>query len=326
MISVIVPVYNVQMYLDECINSIMRQTYKDLEIILVDDGSTDMSGNICDNYARLDSRISVYHKLNGGLSDARNFGITRASGDEITFVDSDDVISDNMIETLFLIKEKYNAQISVCFREQIDENGNIISSKLPYVEREYFSENTEESFKIYFESEGAGVVAWGKLYDADLFNDVLYPVGRYNEDAFTTYKLIAKCRRLAITSKRLYLYRIRNGSIMNRTFEKRHLDVIYGMNEMTSYLECNYNSIAIYAQRLLIYSTLQVALRILYSGQIDLDGINLIRNTLSKYKRVIYSSAISYKAKILAIFLMNSPCGVLSCCSSMFQLKKSKNK
>lgn len=128
MVSVIVPVYNVEKYLSDCIESILRQTYSDLEIILVDDGSTDNSGSICGYYECVDTRIKVYHKINGGLSDARNYGIKKSHGDEIILVDSDDVIADNMIEVLYSLKVQYNAEMSVCFRKHINEEGGFIQT------------------------------------------------------------------------------------------------------------------------------------------------------------------------------------------------------
>lgn len=307
MISIIVPVYNVENYLKDCINSIINQTYTNIEIILVDDGSTDSSGKICENYSLQDSRIKVLHKPNGGLSDARNYGIKHATGNEITFIDSDDIIAKNMIEVLAKIKHSNNAQMSVCFRRIISEDNSFIDKPNFEPERLYISKSNAESLKIYFESKGGGLVAWGKLYDISLFDNIRYPIGRYNEDVFTTYKLVAKSDCIAITNSKLYYYRVRNGSIMNRSFEKKHLDVIYGSQEMTSYIESEFPQLSRYPQILLIYATLQTAIRMLRSGNITPEYVDVIKNPLRKYSKIIFSNSTSLKAKILGLLLIISP-------------------
>lgn len=319
MVSVIVPVYNVEKYLSDCIESIIRQTYSDLEIILVDDGSTDNSGSICGYYECVDTRIKVYHKINGGLSDARNYGIKKSHGDEIILVDSDDVIADNMIEVLYSLKVQYNAEMSVCFRKHINEEGGFIQTGEKDNEKLviYSSNSTEESFKIYFESKGGGMVAWGKLYDKDLFNGIEYPVGRYNEDVFTTYRLIAKCSRIAITSQRLYYYRIRNGSIMNRKFEKKHMDVIFGNIEMTSYIEDNYPKLSVFPRKLLIYTILSTALKMIKGGVFYCDSLLLMKRILSKYRHEFSAIGLSSKAKLFAFILLHSPVSLLSISSKI---------
>lgn len=311
MVSVVIPVYNVAKYLSACLDSIMAQTYKDLDIILVDDGSTDASSEICDKYAALDSRIRVFHKENGGLSDARNFGITKAIGNEITFVDSDDVLNCNMIQVLHSIKHQVNCEMSVCFRRKIDEDGNFIDTK-SQPSSLTIAKNKEEAMQVYFETKGGGLVAWGKLYDKKIFDTVRYPVGRYNEDVFTTYKLVAQCTAIAITSQQLYYYRVREGSIMNRPFEKKHLDMIYGSVEMTQFLERNFPKQAIYSQILLIYASLKAFIWMSKSEKIDDEGYKLIVNVLNQYKGLLFSKYISKKASLLSLGILRFPKSIVT--------------
>lgn len=214
LISVVVPVYNVEKYLRQCIDSILSQTYMNLEIILVDDGSRDSSGSICDEYAKIDNRIVVLHKPNGGLSSARNAGIDIAKGEYIGFVDSDDWIEHDMYERLFDSICESGADIAVCglFRE--------------YVNRTVNCSNTGEN-KVYdsslavqklIENSEIQDYAVTKLYNRKLWHDVRFPVGKYYEDMLTTYKLFLQSDKIAIINKCLYHYRQRKGSIVRNGF------------------------------------------------------------------------------------------------------------
>ena len=214
LVSVILPIYNVELYLKECIESVIRQSYKNLEIILVDDGSTDQSPYICDEYAKVDSRIKVIHKENGGLSDARNVGIQASSGAYIALVDSDDMIAQRFIEELYECCIKSNATIAVCAYSKFSNEDEIIGS------------NNQDNAKvisgrdlikqIYLgQAVKFGFVAWNKLYSSKLFDGVQYPFGRIYEDTFTTYKLFLNSNQIALINKALYFYRIRPESIMS---------------------------------------------------------------------------------------------------------------
>ena len=161
LISVIVPVYNVEKYLNKCVDSIIHQTFTNLEIILVDDGSTDKSGPFCEKYAALDQRVKVIHKTNGGLSDARNKGIEKATGDFVTFIDSDDFIELDMIEYLYRLLCQAEADISVCQRNEIEEGSNRKKAHL-IVKYEIIVGN-KNCMKAFFECPGIDTIAWGKL-------------------------------------------------------------------------------------------------------------------------------------------------------------------
>ena len=222
LISVIVPVYNVEQYLEKCVNSIINQTYKNLEIILVDDGATDSSGNMCDELARSDNRIKVYHKENGGLSDARNYGVERATGDYIGFVDSDDYIDSEMYEKLYEAIKKENVDVAECSLKVIypgkielftDEKYYKVLGKTEYLE-EYLT------IKKIFGS------VWPKLIKSDVAKKLVFPKGKLYEDTYYAYDLIEKVDRYVIMNNPYYNYLMRENSITNAKFNPRILDLI----------------------------------------------------------------------------------------------------
>lgn len=222
LISVIVPVYNVEQYLEKCVNSIINQTYKNLEIILVDDGATDSSGNMCDELAKSDNRIKVYHKENGGLSDARNYGVERATGDYIGFVDSDDYIDSEMYEKLYEAIKKENVDVAECSLKVIypgkielftDEKYYKVLGKTEYLE-EYLT------IKKIFGS------VWTKLIKSDVAKKLVFPKGKLYEDTYYAYDLIEKVDRYVIMNNPYYNYLMRENSITNAKFNPRILDLI----------------------------------------------------------------------------------------------------
>lgn len=235
LISVIVPVYKVEEYLEQCILSICNQSYKNLEILLVDDGSPDQCPAICDKWAKKDARIRVIHKKNGGLSDARNVGIEYASGKYIAFVDSDDWIDTNLYELLLYEMQKNNAQIAACkiikaYEEHFEEQKIISSQKV-------FS--CEEALQTLLRGQDFCAVAWNKLYRRDIIGDIRFPVGKLHEDEFFTYRVISHASKLILVSEGIYYYRQRPGSIMD-TWSIKHLDALDAFHERLSFLKENY--------------------------------------------------------------------------------------
>lgn len=211
-ISVVVPIYKVEKYIHKCIQSILAQTYKNLEIILVDDGSPDRCGAICDSYAKEDPRIKVIHKQNGGLSDARNAGIDAAEGGFIGFVDSDDYIAPQMYEQLIKQLVKYNADIAVCKSISVKENQEAVFTDSDTVR--VYEDNAARAM-IY--DNDFTVNAWNKLYRSKLFNNIRYPKGKLYEDLATTYQLIERAKKVVLLESIMYAYVQREGSIMNIT-------------------------------------------------------------------------------------------------------------
>ena len=226
LISVIVPVYNVEKYIRKCIDSILSNTYKNLEIIIVDDGSVDSSSIICDEYKKKDERIVVIHKENGGLSDARNKGIEISNGKYLMFIDSDDYISIDMIETLYKRLISDNTDMSICDYVTIDEKGEMYNSSdikedMPDIwDEEYFWESYYRKPSIFH------MVAWNKLYKREIFNDIRFDVGKIHEDEFICHKIISKCKSISIINKALYFYLQRSDSIMGKEYSERNFDIV----------------------------------------------------------------------------------------------------
>lgn len=221
LISVIIPVYQVEPYLKHCIESVINQTYRNLEIILVDDGSVDGSGEICNQYADKDNRIKVIHQENRGLSEARNRGIDIARGEYLSFVDSDDWIDMRFIEIMYEISIEAECDIVQCnFQNVIDDSSEEDKHKGNYT----IYSSREFSIATYTLLSWRCSVAWNKLYKASLFEGIRYPIGKIHEDEFTTYKLIWRANNIAVTNTRLYFYRQRTDSIMGSSYYSKRLD------------------------------------------------------------------------------------------------------
>lgn len=228
LISIIVPIYNVEAYLDNCLNSIIKQTYDNLEIILVDDGSPDRCGHICDEYAKHDSRIKVIHKINGGLSDARNCGLRSATGKYVTCIDSDDYVSLDFIDYLYNLIIKKEADISICGFIKTPNMHEFFQGN-EAIEKVY---DADSAFATMLYARDFTTSAWGKLYIRELFKDIEYPVGKYSEDMFTTYRLILKSSTIVYGDKICYYYLHRPNSILTSTFSYKHLDVFEALHIM----------------------------------------------------------------------------------------------
>ena len=213
LISVIVPIYKVEDYLPKCVESIRNQTHSNLEIILVDDGSPDGCGAICDEFAKKDSRIRVIHKENGGLSDARNVGIEVAKGDYLAFVDSDDWLEPDAFEAMLALAEKYDAKM-VCAGRYNEDGATGTQSKGLCPEKEEFVPGKELVRRI-FRWDHLDSAAWDKLYARELFQEIRYPVGRVVEDVPTTYHLVLLAGGAAMLPRPIYHYLCREQSITN---------------------------------------------------------------------------------------------------------------
>jgi len=220
LISIIIPVYKVEKYLEKCIESVLKQTYTNLQIILVDDGSPDNCGKTCDEYAKKDSRIEVIHKVNGGLSDARNVGIIKAKGKYIGFVDSDDYIKEDMYEILLNLIIEYNADVSICNLYDVIDGKEYIRNKENGIQ-EY---SRLDILKEVLLDKNIQSYAWNKLYKKELFDEIKYPIGKKYEDIGTTFYLFEKCNKIVVTSEPEYYYLKRADSLVNNVTESTILD------------------------------------------------------------------------------------------------------
>lgn len=218
MISVIVPVYNVEIYLERCIKSIVEQSFKDLEILLIDDGSTDNSGLICDKWAEKDKRIHVIHKKNGGLSDARNAGLDIYKGEYVCFVDSDDYLEIDMLEELMCALEKNKADIAVCnfVYEYEDEDKQTQNYEEFRIEEELLLTGRQFMLLGTKERHSFGVVVWNKLFKRKIFQKLRFPEGKLHEDEFVFHQIMYKCKSVICIPKTGYHYFQRKGSITSK--------------------------------------------------------------------------------------------------------------
>lgn len=224
-ISIIVPIYNVERYLERCVNSLINQTYKNIEVILVDDGSTDASGMLCDELGSRDVRLRVIHKKNGGVSDARNAGINVSTGEYILLVDPDDFVEKTICEELIGVAQKTGADL-VSFREEkIDEESGTILENTAVETKTVKIMSGYEAGENYLYGKYIQHSPWSKLYKRKLFDRVLFPVGMLAEDYATTYLYVFYSEKVAYYDRKLYFYSIRANSIMTQRSMKLTMDV-----------------------------------------------------------------------------------------------------
>lgn len=238
-ISIIVPVYKVEQFLHRCVDSILKQTYTDFDLILVDDGSPDSCGAICDAYARKDSRIHVLHQENGGLSAARNAGIdwafANSTGKWLAFVDSDDWVHPDYLRQLYTTAEETRCKISVC--------GFFRTTEEDFPEAQDFSIQcmTADDYYCGEMHEGLTAVAWNKLYHKSLFQQLRYPVGKLHEDEFTTYRAIYEAGKIGVTPARLYAYYQNPAGIMRSDWNPRRMHMLEAFEQQIAFAQENGN-------------------------------------------------------------------------------------
>lgn len=241
-ISVIVPVYNVEKYLQKCIESIIHQTFKDLEIILVNDGSTDRSLEILREYEKRDSRITVIDKANGGVSEARNIGIDIAKGKYLYFADSDDYMHSQLLEIMHEQIVKHGCDMTICDMcyvregEKTKEENEILDVKREEIDSAIYVQTMEEAFSLMFRDKHIEfIIPINKLYSADLFREIRYPVGRIHEDEYTTYKLIYQSKKIVYITIPLYYYVRRRNSITTSAFSEKRFDRVLAFGERADF-------------------------------------------------------------------------------------------
>lgn len=238
LISIVVPIYKVEKYLEKCVYSLLTQSYKNLEIILVDDGSPDNCGKICDRFQIMDNRIKVIHKINGGLSDARNVGVEVATGEYITFVDSDDYVDNDYINYLYSLLKTNDSDISIVMPYQVDENYIIKKSNK---KEKIYNYDSVNALKTMLYQKKFETSAWGKLFKIDIVKGIKFPVGKIYEDIGTIYKYLLKAKNVTFSTKRIYYYLQRNDSIMGRKYKSNDLDYVYNSKLLLEEMEKNGN-------------------------------------------------------------------------------------
>jgi len=301
LISVIVPVYKVEEYLKKCVESIQKQTYENLEILLIDDGSPDNSGKICDEYAKKDKRIKVIHKENGGLSDARNAGIDVATGEYITFVDSDDFISDDYIEYMYKMIIEAKVKLAICGVKQIWKNTQI--------EEEH--KNTEIlTSKGVFENilldKGIEISAYAKLYHRDLWKEYRFPKGKVYEDTGIIYKIIEQAKDIVYGDKKCYYYVARHGSISKQAgFNKNEEDYIVHTNEMLKFIKEKYPELENAINRFTVYAKFRILRMLVFTKPRKREMEKEYIAQIKKYQKEVFKDKRTPRRDKIAIILLN---------------------
>lgn len=237
LISVVIPVYRTEEYIDRCAESVINQTYKNLEIIFVDDGSPDNCPVMCDEWAKKDSRIVVIHKENGGLSSARNAGVAIAKGEWVGFVDSDDYIAPDMYEKMFLAVQESKADLCICGMKWINEDGSLYKEILSSPITDELLTMEQALYKLVRLDYYYYVTSVNKLYKKELFEKVAFPEGKLHEDEFTAHLFIEECEKIACIKDELYFYVQHQKSIMNSEYSIKRLDGVYALYDRYLFFE-----------------------------------------------------------------------------------------
>lgn len=306
-VSVIVPIYKVENYLNRCVDSILNQTYKNIEVILVDDGSPDKCGEISDSYAINDSRVKSLHKENGGLSDARNYGMRYLTGEYVVFVDSDDWIKEEMIETLL--------GLAMDLKADIVQSGfyYVYETYLLYDDR-YYSEdmlpiqlNKNELMREIVINERVKNFAWGKLYKTNLIKDLYFEKGVLFEDVFWAHKVMDRVDKYVICHKPMCYYLQRNDSIVS-TYTVKNLDIIKGLKERHKFIEENYKELINESYKILTKTILLHYYLLNKNRDKDLDGYYrkelrgyIINNYLNIQKAIKDDKELSNEVKLFKL-------------------------
>lgn len=294
LISIIIPVYKVEKYLEKCIESVLNQTYKKLQIILVDDGSPDNCGDICDRYAKMDERIEVIHKENGGLSDARNAGLKVVRGEYIGFIDSDDYVSKEMFENMYNTLISNNADVSICNFYTVIDDKNIIKNEDNGIE----IYNKLEILKEVLLDKKIQSYAWNKLYKKELFKDIEYPVGKKYEDIGTTFYILEKCNKVAVSGRPEYYYLTRGDSIVNNNTESTVIDYIKLISDRYDYIDQKYEELRKYNVYYITKTLLTAFTDAFYLKDNSEDFLNVLNNFFDKVKEIFKNN----EADVITLF------------------------
>lgn len=316
-VSVIVPVFKVEKTLKRCVDSVLRQSYENLEIILVDDGSPDGCPAICDAYGKQDKRVKVVHQQNGGLSSARNTGIGISTGDYINFVDSDDYMHHKAIETLVDIALKYKINLVSSNPLKITNDIEVEDQDFAKTCVKILDRKTALEEMLY--SEALDCYAWGKLYKRELFDNVKFPVGKLFEDSGTTYKIIDLCEEIAIINNKIYYYINNAAGITKSSFSNRKMDLLNFTCDIKEFVKQKYPSIVKAADYKIFTVAFFTMMEILVSGGADYHENELetcesaIKNThlsvlfnkrTNLYEKKIAFLAMFGKKRIRQLFLL----------------------
>lgn len=305
-ISIIVPIYNVDKYLERCIDSILNQKFNDFEVILVNDGSTDKSGIICDMYAKQDNRVIVKHKNNGGQSDARNLGIKIAKGEFIGFVDGDDMIEYDMYDTLYSLIKEHDADIATG-RTLTVKSKDSVKIELTNKVKVY---SNKEAIKVTYDGGLSGYSPCNKLYRKALFDNVEFPIGRIYEDASILYKLYMNSEKIVFIDKYIYRYIRRNGSTTNTDFSEKRFDIVDMYNDKYKYMSIYYPEMCDKVKSMYYDSLRNIIVDIVNEGSVrkNYKSIKKASNYIKQELNYIYeNNTIRKQHKVLATMIAYFP-------------------
>ena len=285
LISIIVPVYNMEDYLARCVDSILEQGYQNIEVILINDGSLDRSGKICDHYSSKDKRVRVIHKGNGGLADARNSGLAAARGEYITFIDSDDHVDPGYVRYLYRLLEDNGAAVSVCEFMYEDTAGNITTHKCS---REFLLEFTgEEACINQFYRKDITNFAWGKMFRKELFAGIEFPKGMLYEDLGTLYKVFDRAEKIVWGNEPHYYYLQRKDSIMHSSFSDKKMDRIKISEQILEFTEGRSDELRKAAECRLFVSAVQVLREMPLKDPQYAPQYEKVAEIINRYKRSV---------------------------------------
>lgn len=282
LISVILPIYNVEKVLRRSVDSVLAQTYGNIEVILVDDGSPDGCPEICDEYAKKDLRVRVIHQQNGGLSSARNRGIDESMGEFIAFVDSDDYVANDYIEFLYDLLSKNDADVSSCGAAVLNFNGRLND---PYIDKTVRLMSSSEALERMCYNDGFYVTAWDKLYKRELFDDIRFPVGKLYEDTGTIYRIIDKAVRIVSCCNVKYYYVLAEQSITNSAFTEKKLDYIEMADEMANFIKEKYPELKPAAERKQLHACLSTLTQLVNSNTRNCEIEEMLLNRINRLRK-----------------------------------------
>lgn len=309
-VSIIIPVYRVENYLPECLDSIDKQTYRDFELILVDDGSPDTCGDMCEEYAKTHPNTKVIHQTNAGLSAARNSGVKIAEGEYVAFVDSDDYVSPDYIEYLVYLAEKHSVEVAIAERVLFwDGTAPVIPQK---AETDRKLSPVEALTQICYNK--ISICAWGKLYKRHLVETYPYPAGQLYEDIDTTHKIVGATDAVAYGTRAIYFWRQREESITHAVITERHLYGITATKNQLEYILAHYPKAASAARARCAMKIIDLAHRLVL-GKTDKELFRRVREEIKPIIHPLFKdkrAGLSLKIRSLSLALGYVPCLAVS--------------
>ena len=300
LVTLIIPVFNVSNYLPRLLDSVLSQTHRELEIILIDDGSTDSSGNICDDYASKDSRIKVLHRSNSGVADARNAALDIATGEYIVFADGDDYLDSDYVKYLLNLCTNINADMACC-AWSTDENGKIRKCTFRKNEPGIYKGN-HEAMRALLTTRLMSSSVWGKMFKRRLFDEVRFPKGsNYYEDDATMYRIVSKAGSAAVGGESKYFYTLRDDSMIHRSFNDNNFKMIEVFEERCAFIEKNYPELSVYARSDILMAVNHCVIKMCDDRLFGHPAIKRLKPYYKRYEKD-YLKGISYfPAKLFSI-------------------------